>query len=87
MSYMFHGATSFNQPLDMWNVISVEKMEKMFYGASSFNQNLCQWYQTILNPRTVVLNMFSDTNCTDEADPNFASKTSFCGTCGPKVSF
>jgi hypothetical protein len=87
MSYMFHGATSFNQPLDMWNVNSVEKMEKMFYGASSFNQNLCQWYQTILNPRTVVLNMFSDTNCTDEADPNFASKTSFCGTCGPKVSF
>jgi len=86
MSYMFKGATSFNQPLDMWNVNSVEKMEKMFYGASSFNQNLCEWYQTIWNPRTVVLNMFSDTNCTDEADPNFVAKKSFCSLCESDVS-
>jgi hypothetical protein len=87
MSYMFYGATSFNQPIDMWDVSSVKKMENMFYGASSFNQNLCQWYQIILDPRTVVLNMFSDTNCIDEADPNFVAKKSFCGTCGSKVSF
>ena len=87
MSYMFKGATSFNQPLDMWNVDSVEKMEQMFYGATSFNQTLCEWYQTIWNPRTVVLNMFSDTNCTDEADPNFVTKKSFCGTCDSEVSF
>jgi hypothetical protein len=86
MSYMFKGATSFNQPLDMWNVNSVEKMEQMFYGATTFNQTLCEWYQTIWNPRTVVLNMFSDTNCTDEADPNFVTKKSFCSLCEPDVS-
>ena len=37
---MFWGATSFNQPLNNWNVSNVTDMEDMFENASSFNQPL-----------------------------------------------
>src|SRR5690606_19460469 len=38
-----YGATSFNQPLDNWDVSNVTTMHSMFYGASSFNQLLDNW--------------------------------------------
>ena len=42
---MFNRATSFNQPLNKWNVSNVTNMACMFYGASSFNQPLhAPWY-------------------------------------------
>lgn len=40
---MFDGATSFNQPLDDWDVSNVTNMNGMFYGATAFNQDLSQW--------------------------------------------
>ena len=40
---MFNRATSFNQPLNKWNVSNVTNMACMFYGASSFNQPLNNW--------------------------------------------
>ena len=43
MSYMFGGATSFNQPLDNWNVSNVTNMGGMFLNAESFNQPLNKW--------------------------------------------
>ena len=43
MSEMFKDATSFNQPLDRWDVSSVVKIDRMFEGATSFNQNLSGW--------------------------------------------
>jgi surface protein len=43
MSNMFNGATSFNQPLDTWDVSSVEGMTSMFYDATTFNQPLNAW--------------------------------------------
>ena len=36
-------ATSFNQPLNNWNVSNVRSMLHMFYGANSFNQPLNKW--------------------------------------------
>ena len=43
MSSMFNGATSFNQPLNDWNVSSATRMSNMFLGATSFNQPLNDW--------------------------------------------
>ena len=36
-------ASAFNQPLDNWDVSSVENMREMFRGAISFNQNINNW--------------------------------------------
>ena len=43
MSRMFAGAHKFNQPLNHWDVSSIENMEYMFYEATSFNQPLDKW--------------------------------------------
>jgi len=40
---MFNGASSFNQPLNNWNVSQVTDMRYMFHSASSFNQPLETW--------------------------------------------
>ena len=40
---MFQNATSFNQPLNDWNVSNVKSMHSMFAGATSFNQPLNNW--------------------------------------------
>ena len=40
---MFGGATSFNQPLNNWNVSKVREMNCMFQNATSFNQPLNKW--------------------------------------------
>ena len=47
MNCMFQNATSFNQPLNKWNVSKLWKgnMGKMFWNADSFNQPLhAPWY-------------------------------------------
>ena len=44
MSSMFAFASSFNQPLNNWNVSNVIDMTWMFCEASSFNQPLNYWY-------------------------------------------
>ena len=43
MRGMFKNATSFNQPLNNWNVSNVTNMTNMFYNAFSFNQPLNKW--------------------------------------------
>ena len=40
---MFLGASSFNQPLNNWNVSNVTNMYRMFGDATSFNQDLNNW--------------------------------------------
>ena len=56
MNIMFLECSSFNQPLDAWNVSSVVNMEGMFQ-SSAFNQPLLHWK---LNAEVYVFNMFSD---------------------------
>ena len=43
MSFMFGKATSFNQPLNKWDVSNVRNMYHMFCNATSFNQPLNRW--------------------------------------------
>lgn len=44
LSYMFLGATSFNDAdINNWNVDSITNMRGLFMGASSFNQDLSNW--------------------------------------------
>ena len=43
MSNMFNLATSFNQPLDSWNMKKEMDLSGMFMDASSFNQPLQNW--------------------------------------------
>lgn len=43
ISRMFLGATSFNHPIDHWDVSSVTNMFGAFAGATSFNQPLNSW--------------------------------------------
>ena len=46
MGGMFGNASSFNQPLNNWNVSNVRSMWDMFNGATSFNQPLhAPWYE------------------------------------------
>jgi surface protein len=58
MSFIFSGASSFNQDLSAWNVSAVTSMWSMFSGASSFNQALGAWNVSAV---TTMSNMFSNT--------------------------
>ena len=44
---MFFNASSFNQPLNNWDVSNVKNMWRMFSGARSFNQPLNKWNVSI----------------------------------------
>jgi hypothetical protein len=55
-------------------------MSYMFYYASAFNQDLCAWYSTLLSLPTVD-GMLTSSGCTNQAAPDFSSKTSFCQAC------
>ncbi|KQS47808.1 hypothetical protein ASG38_10260 [Flavobacterium sp. Leaf359] len=43
MSYLFSGATIFNQNIGAWNTASVTTMNSMFVNATAFNQNIGNW--------------------------------------------
>ena len=43
MSYMFQNASSFNSPINTWDVSHVTNMTGMFYNATPFNQPIGSW--------------------------------------------
>ncbi len=43
MSYMFNGATTFNQDISGWDMSGVKKINYMFQGATAFNQDIGGW--------------------------------------------
>ncbi len=54
---MFRDATSFNQPLNLWDTSSVTDIHSMFNGATSFNQDISDWDTSSV---TRMSSMFSD---------------------------
>jgi surface protein len=43
MSYMFFGASTFNDDISLWTTNAVTDMSLMFAGATAFNQNIGSW--------------------------------------------
>ena len=49
MYSMFHSATAFDDPINHWNVSSIENLRTTFASASSFNQPLDDWNVSSVN--------------------------------------
>ena len=77
MRSMFYNATSFNQPLNDWNVSNVTDMESMFWNARSFNHPLNDWNASNV---TDMHNMFRNANSFNQPlnDWNVSNVTNMC---------
>merc|ERR1711865_1178621 len=62
MNSMFYYAFDFNQPLDDWNVASVNDMAEMFSGATNFNQPLDDWNVASVNDMAEMFNRATNFN-------------------------
>lgn len=71
MRKMFEGAAKFNSQMQGWDVGRVTDMTRMFYAAEEFRKVLCYWAPDLLSLENVT-DMFVNTNCENEGDPNLA---------------
>ena len=75
---MFRGATSFNSPIDNWNVSNITNMDSMFRDATSFNQPLDNWD---VSKVTRMGNMFRDATSFNQSLNNWdVSKVNLMNT-------
>ena len=88
---MFSNATSFNVDLSSWNMSSVCHPNNMFLGAKAFNQNLCSWHDILgaafdsdTCENEPPFNMFQDSGCTYQGDPEPNQTGPYCASeCSP----
>ena len=82
MQGIFHGATSFNGDVSPWDISNVTNMVYMFWGATSFNQDLCAWRDKFPydNAYDIGLNIFENSGCTYQDDPQEDMKGPFCAS-------
>ena len=68
---MFYQASHLNQPLEAWDVSSVQNMHGMFWEALSFNQPLQEWDVT---SATSLYGMFYGASSFDQCIDSWADK-------------
>jgi len=62
MLRMFSGATSFNDPIEHWNVSNVESFQELFLGAENFNQPVDGWNTSKVTNMAMVFSAASSFN-------------------------
>ena len=79
---VFKDAVAFNTDISEWPIGNVQAFDNMLSGATSFNHSLCAWGSIISKSATVV-DMFRNTGCPNQADPNLTATPPgpFCFTC------
>ena len=89
MSYLFAGNTTFNQPLNDWDVSNVTNLNGIFQDATAFNQPLDLWNTSNVNVFSFLFfNATSfdqdisswDTNSASYTPSNFATNSPIDGT-------
>merc|ERR1712238_611707 len=73
MEFMFYNATSFDAPIDEWDVSQVFEMNLMFKNATSFNQPIDGWNVSQVNNMT---EMFDGASSFNQCLSTWAKKTS-----------
>ena len=62
MIHMFRAASTFNHPLNSWQVGQVTTFQGMFYSASAFNQDISAWK---VNQASSMAHMFQSSNLSE----------------------
>ncbi len=62
MSYLFSGATNFNQNINNWNTIKVSNMSYMFANATNFNQDISGWITSGVSNMSYMFNNATNFN-------------------------
>ena len=79
MSWMFYGASSFNQEgVSKWDISAVSDMRYMLNGAKSFNQDLCVWKDKF--PYSNTRDIFNDSGCTFQGNPQVEQGGPLCAS-------
>ena len=73
MDELFNNATSFNQPLNKWNVSNVKFMLQMFNNATSFNQPLNKWNVSKVTNMGGMFYGANSFNAAQQLEPSFTS--------------
>ncbi len=81
MKSMFHRASSFNQPLNDWDISSVTNMQDLFDEDSSFEQCLESWKNQVSEYCTNCDAVISRLNC------NCPSAPSYCFEFNPSIHY
>ena len=80
ISYLFYGASAFNQPIGPWNTQAIVNMVSTFENATSFNQNLSTWdFRNVIDMTNFISNSGMDTGNYDALLNKIATQATTVG--------